>query len=91
MWSCRRAMEHRHREPVNPMEIFESILQTLSYVGVFDTLMGMSQTDIVMVFLLSKPAFILTAVVLVWTVHGREVFGRRELPRRVPRSFLSDA
>ncbi len=53
------------------MEHLEALLHSASYLGVIDQLMRMSTTDIAVLFLISKPAFILTAGVVVLTT-GKE-------------------
>lgn len=57
------------------MEFVETFLHAASYLGVVERLMALSTTDIAVLFLASKPAFIFTAVVLVLTA-GNKPFGR---------------
>ncbi|MGM0557172.1 MAG: hypothetical protein ACQEVA_12390 [Myxococcota bacterium] len=49
------------------MELFETIIQSLSYIGVLDKLIGLTTTDIAVVYLISKPAFLVTAIIMVAT------------------------
>ncbi|QDG52692.1 hypothetical protein FIV42_18690 [Persicimonas caeni] len=54
------------------MEHIEALLQSASYFGVIKKLMAMSPTDIAVLFLVSKPAFILTAGVAVLTSRKKD-------------------
>lgn len=54
------------------MEHLEALLQSASYLGVFKKLMAMSSTDIAVLFLVSKPAFILTAGIAVLTARKKD-------------------
>lgn len=63
------------------MEWFETIVQSLSYIGVLEKLVGMTTTDIVVVYLVSKPAFLITALIMVLT-EPRE--HRRRLEHDAP-------
>lgn len=59
------------------MEQIEAFLQSASIFGVIHKLAGLSSTDIAVLFLASKPAFILTAGVVVFTSHRKR---REALP-----------
>lgn len=71
------------------MEHLEAILQAVSYLGVIDKLMGLSATDIAVLFLVSKPAFVLTAGVVVLTSHRGEPASLPQ-PDDEPAGYLSD-
>lgn len=58
------------------MEAFETLIQSVSYFGVFQKLMSLSSTDIAVIFLVSKPAFVMMAGLAVLTARAR---GREEL------------
>ena len=49
------------------MEWFEAFIQSLSYIGVLEKLVGLTTTDIAVVYLISKPAFLITSVIMVAT------------------------
>lgn len=63
------------------MEWFETIVQSLSYIGVIEKLMSMTTTDIAVVYLISKPAFLFTAIIMVATEPRN---GDRELDSDKP-------
>jgi hypothetical protein len=63
------------------MEWFETIIQSLSYIGVLDKLIGLTTTDIAVVYLISKPAFLVTAIIMVATDPRED---RRELDTDKP-------
>ena len=59
------------------MDAIYTLLESVSYLGVVKKLMTMSSTDIAVLFLVSKPAFILTAGLAVLTARRGEK--RRQL------------
>ena len=54
------------------MEWFETIIQSLSYIGVLEKLVGLTTTDIAVVYLISKPAFLVTTIIMVATEPREE-------------------
>jgi hypothetical protein len=54
------------------MDYLEAFLQSASYFGVIKQMMALSSTDIVVLFLISKPAFILTAGLVVLTTRKKD-------------------
>lgn len=71
------------------MEHLEALLQSASYLGVIQKLMTMSSTDIAVLFLVSKPAFVLTAGVAVLTSRRKTESPQLE-GEDEPRQLTSD-
>lgn len=61
------------------MDLFESFLESTSSVGVFRHLIELSTTDTVVLFLLSKPAFILVAAIVVFHSKWRALREERQV------------
>jgi hypothetical protein len=70
------------------MEWFETIIQSLSYIGVLEQLIGLTTTDIAVVFLISKPAFLITSIIMVATDVRKERLERLEAAEASKREML---
>jgi hypothetical protein len=70
------------------MEWFETIIQSLSYIGVLEQLIGLTTTDIAVVFLISKPAFLITSIIMVATDVRKERLEQLEAAEASLREML---
>lgn len=70
------------------MEWFETIIQSLSYIGVLEQLIGLTTTDIAVVFLISKPAFLITSIIMVATDVRKERLEQLEAAEASQREML---
>ncbi len=60
------------------MEFIETFIFSASYLGVIDKLIELSPTDMAVIFLISKPAFIFTAGLMVLTTRNETARCARE-------------
>jgi hypothetical protein len=69
------------------MELLEAIFHSASYIGVVEQLMALSSTDLAVLFLVSKPAFIMVAgvAVLISRARNQRQLGTEALALRLPR------
>lgn len=70
------------------MELFEAFIQSLSYIGVLEKLVGLTTTDIALVYLVSKPAFLVTSVIMVATDVRKDRAEQLEADARKVRDLL---
>lgn len=74
------------------LELIETFFATTSFLNVVESLAALSVTDVMVVFLLSKPLFILVALGAIFSGHKRRethYLHHRDCDRFLSQSFSS--